>query len=302
MSMKSSKHHQVICFGEVLWDLLPSGAVPGGAPMNVAYHLHKLDKEPALITRVGKDEKGEELKKIFSERGVCTDYFQDDDRHETGKVYAREGANHEMSYEIVMDAAWDFIGWRDEHEGLVKDAPYFVFGSLAARSETSRNTLMKLLESARTKVFDINLRAPHYSQDLIETLLHKADILKLNESELELLTRWFIGEVPVDESIKRIAEKFSLSTVVVTLGAEGALLFMEGKMYRHQGYKVVVKDTVGSGDAFLASLLSQLMKGAQPAAALDFANGLGALIASKTGACPEYALSEVEKVTGHAFL
>src|SRR6185503_289178 len=93
--------HEVVCFGEVLWDILPSGAVPGGAPMNVAYHLHKLDKNPALITKIGLDEKGKELIDIFSKHGVCTDFFQVDFDQETGKVFANPNEYNEVIYDIV---------------------------------------------------------------------------------------------------------------------------------------------------------------------------------------------------------
>ena len=93
----------------MLWDILPSAAVPGGAPMNVTYHLHKLQKNPALITRIGDDEKGKELTEIFSSKGVCNDFFQLDQQHETGKVYANMNDHHEVVYDIVKPVAWDFI-------------------------------------------------------------------------------------------------------------------------------------------------------------------------------------------------
>ena len=261
--------------------------------MNVTYHLHKLGKDPALITRVGIDEKGAELTRIFTGHGVCTDHFQQDNEHETGKVFAQPGDNHEMVYDIVMPVAWDFIEWQDAYTGLVADAGYFVFGSLAARSETSRNTLLQILEAAPKKVFDINLRAPHYNRPILEELLRKTDVLKLNLAELELLAGWFSGYTNVEDGIRLVAERFGLSTIVVTMGGDGAILFIDGKIYRHPGFKVSVKDTVGSGDAFLAGLLSKLMDRAGPAQALEFANGLGAFIAGETGACPEYDPGEV---------
>src|SRR6478672_1126011 len=102
--MEDGNSHKVVCFGEVLWDILPSGAVPGGAPMNVAYHLHKQQKNPAVITSIGIDEKG--------------------------KVYAKPNEHNEVVYDIVMPVAWDYIKWEDDYEALVSNAPFFVFGSL----------------------------------------------------------------------------------------------------------------------------------------------------------------------------
>jgi fructokinase len=291
--MENKTHHRVICFGEVLWDILPSGAVPGGAPMNVTYHLHKQDKNPALITRVGIDEKGKQLIDIFSEHGVCTDYFQLDADYETGKVFAHPNERHEMVYDIVKPVAWDFIEWEKEYDRLVSQTDYFVFGSLAARSPESKKTLQRLLGAAKTKVLDINLRAPYYDRRIIEELLEQADILKLNLAELELITGWFSDYISIDERIKFVADRFNISNIVVTRGADGAVLYIEGKVYRHPGFLVEVKDTVGSGDAFLAGLLSRLMENDKPQDALLFANAMGAFVAGKTGACPHYNAKDV---------
>src|SRR5205823_4645529 len=159
MLMPDKNIHKVVCFGEVLWDILPSGPVPGGAPMNVSYHLQKLNKNPALITRIGMDEKGQELMNVFSGHGVSTDFFQADNKYETGKVYANPNEYNEVIYDIVKPVAWDFIAWENAFAELMADAEFFVFGSLAARNKISKDTLFRLLEIAKSKVLDINLRA-----------------------------------------------------------------------------------------------------------------------------------------------
>ena len=291
--MEQVNNHQVICFGEVLWDILPSGAVPGGAPMNVTYHLHKQGKNPALITRIGKDEKGEELVNIFRDHGVCTDYFQVDDQYETGKVFAHPNEQNEVVYDIVKPVAWDFIEWDNAYANLITNAEYFVFGSLAARNKTSKQTLLRLLDLAKNKVLDINLRAPHFDRLTVEELMTKTDFLKLNLAELELITGWFSNYTSTEDRLRSVAERFKISKVVVTMGGEGAILFIDGNIFSHPGFSVNVKDTVGSGDAFLAGLLSKMMDNKPPGEALEFANGLGAFIATKTGACPQYNLEEV---------
>jgi fructokinase len=291
--MSDKSIHKVVCFGEVLWDILPSGAVPGGAPMNVAYHLQKLNKNPALITRIGIDKRGQDLMNVFSQQGVCTDFFQVDDKYETGKVYAKPNEHNEVVYDIVMPVAWDFISWDDAFCELLDDAEFFVFGSLAARNKVSKDTLFRLLEIAKNKVLDINLRAPHYNRRIVEQLLRKADFVKMNLAELELITGWFSNHTSIEDRLKSIQDKFSISNMVVTMGGDGALLYMNGDITRHQGFKVDVVDTVGSGDAFLAGLLSQLLDNADREAALEFASGLGAFIATQRGACPEYDLKTV---------
>lgn len=294
--MKNENSKNVVCFGEVLWDILPTGAVPGGAPMNVTYHLHKLQKNPALITRVGDDEKGAELLGIFKNFGVNTGYFQIDKEHETGKVYANPNEHNEVIYDIVKPVAWDFISCNNDIEALVSRADYFIFGSLASRNEVSKNTLFRLLESARHKVLDINLRAPHFNQKIVEELISKADFLKINLAELELISDWFSNYTDLKDRSRALMERFHINNMVVTLGAEGAMLFWDGKDYHHNGYKVEVKDTVGSGDSFLAALISKWMEDAAPADALQYASALGALIASKRGGCPEYDVDEIGKL------
>lgn len=294
--MDKITNYKVICFGEVLWDILPSGAVPGGAPMNVAYHLHKQGKDPAVITRIGIDKRGEDLIKIFSDYGVCTDFFQVDYEHETGKVFAKPNEHNEVEYDIVNPVAWDFISWDDQFADLVAKADYFVFGSLAARNKVSRKTLFQLLESARNTVLDINLRPPNYNRRIVEDLLNKANFLKLNLAELELITGWFSKFTGIEDRARSILDRFHISDLVVTMGGDGAVLYYGGKEYKQKGIKVNVKDTVGSGDAFLAGLIAKLLDKYSPSDALLYANALGAFIAANTGPCPKYELSDVEKM------
>lgn len=286
--MKNNIPFDIVCFGEVLWDILPTGATPGGAPMNVAYHLTRQQCHPTIITRIGEDQAGTELQEIFSTKGVDTTYFQLDAEHETGKVYGIADEHKDMTYDIVKPVAWDFISWDPGYGELLSQASYFVFGSLAARSQVSKDTLFSLLEIAPKKAFDINLRSPHFSKELITALLPKIDLLKVNLEELQLVAQWLSPFTSVEDNIQFLADKYDINQLVVTKGGSGALLFVDGFFYNHEGYQVKVADTVGSGDAFLAGLLSSLQNNVQPAEALERASRLGAFIATKHGACPEY--------------
>lgn len=289
----SSTAHPVVCFGEILWDILPDKSLPGGAPMNVAYHLKKLGLHPALITKVGNDDYGKKLVEMLLANQLNTDYVQTDDQHPTGLVYARINKNHEVTYDIVFPSAWDFIEKDERAAALVKDAAYFVFGSLATRHHTSRNTLYALLEAAQTKVLDINLRAPHYSQPLVEELLYKADILKLNEAELNTLAAKQGAALAKEQQIQLLKDRFHIHTVIVTMGGDGAMVAANGNVYYSPGYKVQVADTIGSGDAFLAGFLYQLYNQASLQKAVDFAAALGALVAAYAGACPNYDPAQI---------
>ncbi len=291
--MNYAPYHPVVCFGEVLWDFLPNGKQSGGAPMNVAYHLGKLGKNPAMISRVGNDDLGKELLAVMKEKSINTQYIQIDDALPTSTVVARLKEAHEMVYDIVPNVAWDNIQYNGTLSELVKNADYFVFGTLAARSEASRNTLFELINEAKTKVLDINLRAPHYSRELVETLLRKADIVKLNEAELKLITDWFTAYKNDEQAILFLQEKFKTKIVIVTRGAKGALLKVENTLYSHEGFQVTVADTVGSGDSFLAAVIFQLLDRIPYEHILDFANKLGAFVTTQKGGCPVYQLNEV---------
>jgi fructokinase len=279
--------YPVVCFGEILWDFLPNGKMPGGAPVNVAYHLKMLGKNPAVISRVGNDELGKELIRLFEKKNIETAFIQTDPVHATGKVLVEIKENHEVEYEIVKPVAWDFIEWNEKLFSIVEKAKYFVFGSLVTRNKESKNTLFKCLEIAQTKVLDINLRPPHFDKKILKELFEKADILKLNVAELRQISSWYNDYNNDEERIKSLKEKFGIETIIVTKGSAGAILYINDLFYYHPGYHVSVVDTVGSGDSFLSAIISKLLDQASSEETLDFANAVGAFVSSKAGGCPE---------------
>jgi fructokinase len=292
--MESSKlKHDVVCFGEILWDILPSGEKPGGAPMNVAYHLKKLGSNPALITKVGADDYGKRLINLISENGISAQYFYIDQDHATGLVYAKPDEFNEVTYDIVNPAAWDFIEWKDDFTALLTNAQFFVYGSLTSRNKISRDTLYQSIEKANTKVLDINLRPPNYHRSHVEYLLGTADILKMNLAELELITGWFSHFTNIEDRIKLVHEQFGIERTIVTMGGDGALINDGGTIHHHAGYNVQVADTIGSGDAFLAGFINNLLKDSSVKDALEFASGMGAFVATCSGACPQYEISQI---------
>jgi fructokinase len=287
----------IVCFGEILWDILPSGTVPGGAPMNVAYHLHQLNESPALITRVGADERGEELKQILRAKQVDISLLQTDPEHATGLVHGIADDKGDMKYDIVAPSAWDFIRAEEAVKAKVASSAYFIFGSLAARATDSRNTLLSLLKLAHIKILDVNLRAPFYDEELIRELISRADLVKLNNDELQLLADWWKIDGGLAEQAAALQRLFNLEMVIVTRGSNGAAVWQKGQLSEHPGFSVKVADTVGSGDAFLAGFLHCIIQQKPVADALNFACGLGALVASRTGAWPEYTLKDIAALT-----
>ncbi|WP_310396739.1 carbohydrate kinase [Hymenobacter sp.] len=284
----------IACFGEMLWDVLPTGKQPGGAPLNVAVHLHNFGLDAQLISRVGRDDLGTELLAFVEAQGVSTRYVQRGETHLTGVVKANVRDSMEVTYQIVKPVAWDYIQYNDALRQLVEASEAFVFGSLAARHSPSRETLYRLLQRAPLKVFDVNLRPPHYSRDVVTYLLRQADIVKLNHHELAEIMGWF-GVSPDEETALRwLAERFHLQAVCVTKGADGAVLWVEQQLHSSPGIAVRVQDTIGSGDAFLAALLRGWLAGQPPADYLAFACAAGSLVASCQGATPVISEAQVQ--------
>lgn len=282
---------EVVCFGEVLWDMLPSGRKIGGAPLNVAYHLNRLGVRVAVGSRVGEDKNGADARR-FLERNHIPSLLQTDALHPTGAVGVTIAPGGAVAYEITGDAAWDFIGFDTAMERAVASARCLVYGSLAARSAVSRTTLFRLLDSPVTRILDINMRPPFYERDLLEKLMVKADILKMNEEECDLICTMFGIGGSEGERTERLRHIFGLHIILVTRGGAGATVWAAGEMYQAAGRAVQVVDTVGSGDAFLAGFICAHLKGKPLQEALTAANIMGAFVAGRSGGCPDYAVSE----------
>ena len=283
----------IACFGEMLWDVLPTGKQPGGAPLNVAVHLHNFGLDAQIISRVGHDDLGAELVAFVEAKGISTRYVQRGETHLTGVVKANVSDSMEVTYQIVKPVAWDYIQYTPDLSELVETAEAFVFGSLAARHAPSRETLYRLLQQAQLKVFDVNLRPPHYSRDVVTYLINQADVVKLNHHELAEIMGWFGASPDEETALRWLAERFQLQAVCVTKGADGAALWVGQQLYRSPGIAVQVQDTIGSGDAFLAALLRGWLAGQPPAEYLAFACAAGSLVASYQGATPAITEAEV---------
>jgi len=290
-------NNEILCIGEVLWDRLPSGAKPGGAPMNVALHLNAIGLDVAVASSIGKDKPGEELKSFLETSGVSTDYIQVDEYLPTSEVLVHLDENNNATYEICEPVAWDNIKLTDALVEKAKKSGLLIYGSLASRNPISRNTIMNLLDFDGVKLIDVNFRKPYDSQEIVERLLEKTDIVKLNDDELVVFAQWYNKHKYDEHSlIKWFVSQYNIQMLCVTKGENGALLYCDGEFYEHPGFKVNAVDTVGAGDAFLAGLIASLLKKDTPADALAFACATGAFVASKAGATPEYDMTEINTI------
>lgn len=291
---------EILCVGEVLWDSLPAGLFLGGAPYNVACHLRQLGRRATPVSRVGDDVLGREALRRAAASGLSTDLVQVDPELPTGFVKVQVDADGIPEYEILRPAAWDAIALDDELKERARQARAVVFGSLAQRQETSRPAVQALAAVCPFTVFDVNLRPPFVSRDIVRTSLHTSDFVKLNAEELRQMSRWF--DLPAEQraAVQSLAEHFDCRLVCVTRGEEGAVLWHEGRWLEHEGYSVAVRDTVGAGDAFLAALLAGVLEGRDDEEVLDLATRLGAYVSSQFGATPAYHVDEPTEITGLA--
>src|SRR5690606_2167824 len=158
---------------------------------------------------------------------------------------------------IISPVAWDFIEQTKDALTRVRESDYFIYGSLASRDVTTRKSLYEFLEHANFKVFDINLRPPFYEPDRLGVLLEKADLLKMNASEMNIIQH-MLGSNYKSESdqVNFIKEKFYIQEVVLTKGERGASYYTQESVYHQNGVAVTVCDTIGSGDSFLAALIA----------------------------------------------
>ncbi len=288
---------KIVCFGETLWDIFPDKKVIGGAPLNVALRLHSLGDQVRIISSIGNDTDGKHLLNYLNDHGLDTKAIQIDEGHPTGNVQVHLDNNNTATYTISEPVAWDHIKASHDDIEQVQLADAFIYGSLSFRNTISKNTLLDYLSHARFKIFDANLRPPFYSLASINELMKLADFIKLNDEELEEINH-FLGIVAtsIEDQIIQLSELTKTDQICITLGANGAILYTKSTFYRNHGYKVKVKDTVGAGDSFLASLIHQLVSETEPQSALDSSCAMGSLVASKNGANAEVTNKEIIQI------
>lgn len=277
---------KILSIGEVLWDSLPGGLFPGGAPFNVACHLHSLGNNVTMISRVGDDELGRQIIRRMDERKMDSKGIQVDPENATGIVNVALNTDGIPEYDIVQPSSWDYISAEPELLKLARTSDVLIYGSLAQRSQQSRQTIKSLSKMGMKNIFDINLRPPYIDKDIVRGALMEADIVKLNEDEIFQLAEWFFLPAEIKPAAIALSKQFACETICVTKGENGAVLWHQQNWYEHPGFKITPVDTVGSGDAFLAGLISGTLSGGDAASVLSRANAIGAYVATQNGATP----------------
>jgi fructokinase len=294
--MSESKVPQIVAVGELLWDLLPSGARLGGAPANFAVFCARLGNHSVLVSSLGRDDYGNAARTQLVQSNLDLTQLQMSETHPTGTVEVTFSANNQPSYMISRGVAWDFIQLTPGLLATVRAADAICFETLPQRHEVSRSTIRSLVEAAPAqcvRVCDINIRMPDCSPEVLLWSVAHADIIKVSEEELPL-TFSFLGglglptqQLPPETASRALLENFpDCKLVATTLGAEGSIITTREGTFRHPGFPVKLVDTVGAGDAFTAGLLHAYLGGASPPLMAKIGNLCGSYVASQQGATP----------------
>jgi fructokinase len=285
---------KILCFGEVLWDAFGEEKKAGGAPMNVARHLVQQHMDVAFASRVGTDASGDELVGFLKQNGLYSDLIQSDNALPTCKVTVQLDEHNQATYIIPQPVSWDNIQPEAALLKAAANAEAIVYGSLACRTATTRDTLLTILDqTSALKIFDVNLRPPHYTMATIDTLARHADAVKMNDEEIAIL----IGnEGTLHDKIEAFHARYHTKTICVTRGGDGAVIWHENLFYEHPGFKVKVGDTVGAGDSFLATFIAGLLNDQPIQQVLVKASAIGAFVASKRGANPVYDQDKINNI------
>jgi len=283
--------YKVVGLGEILWDLLPAGPQLGGAPSNFAYSASLLGDHGIAASRLGDDPLGREAREQLTRLHLSTAYLQTDAQHPTSTVNVNLDANGQACFEFAESVAWDFLEWTPAWRELAVQADAVCFGSLAQRAPASCTTIQNFLRAMRPdalRVFDVNLRPPFFTPEVIARSLELATILKVNHEELPRLLG-ILGLAAADDcsSARRLVGLHDVQLVCVTRGPRGSLIVSrEGEASEHPGFRVPIADTVGAGDAFTAALVHEHLRYAPLDRMNEAANRMGAWVASQAGGMP----------------
>ena len=280
----------VVGMGEALFDCLPDGKKIGGAPANFAYHVSQFGFKSCVVSAVGNDEDGDEIMRIFNQRGLNTQIERVP--FPTGTVQVTLDEKGIPSYEIKKGVAWDNIPFTNELKELAHNARAVCYGSLAQRSAVSHDTIVRFLkempEDADTlKIFDINLRQNFYTADLLEESMASCNVLKINDEELELVSRMFgFHSISQQDKCWILLAKYGLKMLILTCGTDGSYVFTPGKISFQPTPRVPVADTVGAGDSFTGSFTAAILAGKPVEEAHKLAVEVSAFVCTQSGAMP----------------
>ena len=283
----SDRKPLVAGLGELLWDVVGDNETLGGAPINFVYHAAQLGASALAISTIGDDLRGKRAISSLTDHGVVTDHLTVVEGFPTGYVQASVDANGVADYLFPDEVAWDRLTIESTTETLAPRLELICFGSLAQRSQHSRAVIHRFLASLPSvalKIFDLNIRQNFYSREIIRDSLIKADILKLNDDEIELLSRLEDLKGSPEKRLAILVERYRLALGVLTRGEGGSLLVSPTEVSDHPGFQAEVVDTIGAGDSFTAVIGMGMLKGDPLERINEHANRVAAHVCSRRGA------------------
>jgi fructokinase len=289
-----------IVLGEVLWDLFEHSRRLGGAPLNFGVHARRLGHPVTLISALGTDEPGEQAAEMIDGLDLDTRFLQKTSRFPTGTAQVQIEHSGVTQFTIQRPAAYDAVDpSAHDLELLEQDSPeWFYYGTLFASTDQGKNVLHRILGvvNGATKFYDLNLRPGFDSPELVSELLQSADVVKLNEEELERVHKFSGLPLNIEAFCREGSARFGWQAVGVTLGDRGCAALAGGHYVEAAVHPIEIVDTVGAGDAFAAAFMHGLSLNWPAAEIASFANRVGALVASRHGAIPDWTLEEAVKL------
>jgi fructokinase len=283
---------RIISFGEVLWDIFPNGEKFGGAPANFACHAAILGAKVSMVTALGSDRRGQLAIDIFKDYGIDTELIQILSGAPTGTVKIELDAFGKPAFTIQSNSAWDNVVWNSGLAERIPKADAVYFGTLGQRQEPARSAIHEAIDAAAKsnvpRIVDINLRAPFFDNETIAQSIMRANLLKLSDEELPHVCKAFniTLEKSAEASLRRIKSIADLEGIVMTCGAQGAVLVNANGITNQPGFPTEVKDTVGAGDSFAAAFLMGWLQGEPDDQILHRACAVAATTCSHWGAVP----------------
>ncbi len=280
----------VVGMGEALWDILPEGKKIGGAPANFAFHVSQFGLPGCVVSAVGDDQLGKEILDNFSSKGL--NQLISVVPYPTGTVQVELDEAGIPVYDIKENVAWDNIPYNEALEGLARNTRAVCFGSLAQRNAVTRETISKFLDAMPENednlvVFDVNLRQGFYTKEILCNSMERCNILKINDEELDSLSRMLgFPDLDIQDKCRIIVDQFNLKILILTCGINGSYVFTPDSVSFLPTPKVEVADTVGAGDSFTAAFIASLLKGKSVAEAHAKAVQTSAFVCSRKGAMP----------------
>ncbi len=279
----------VVSIGEVLWDVFPDESRFGGAPANVACHAAALGASAVMVSQVGHDQLGSQAIAALQERGVLTQHVGVSETWPTGTVLVELDAAGKPTFTIGENVAWDHLQWTDSLDLLATHTDAICFGTLAQRSDRARRVIDRLVSATppgALRVLDVNLRPPFCDDSLIEHSIKLANVLKLSDDELDRVASACGLQGSESGLLLELTRRYKLQLIALTRGKQGATLYRENDRSDSTSVSVTVKDTVGAGDAFTASLIMGLLDGEDLDTINQHASQLAAYVCSQHGATP----------------